>query len=357
MRSAFLASALLAAALAAPPAFAQTLQGRAVDRETMQPIAEAAVALVDSAGGVVVSARSGVDGTFRLTAPRPGEYRLTALRGGYGMMMSGPVALASGQVVETEARVRPEAPAAQAPAGPVAAEAGITGQVMESTSGQPIVGARVALLDARGLTVTTGETDASGAFHLPVRQPGAHRLRAERVGYQRSLSPPLSVLPDDTLRVEMRMSADALVLEPLTVVASSRRLMRDAQLAEFEYRRQNSGWGRFLGPQDIRRINAFQASDVLQHVPFVQVSGSALQRSVTLRHRRLGGSCLPTVYVDGHYRRMDGGIPLDALVSGSTIAAVEVYQDPFSAPAQYGPMRDMDCGVIVIWTHPVGDRA
>lgn len=354
MRSAFLVSALLTAA-AALPAHAQTLQGRAVDRETLQPVAEATVALVDSTGEVVVSARSGADGAFRLTAPRPGEYRLTAMRNGYGTMLSAPVALAEGQVVESEARVRPEALAMDSARGPVAEEAGITGQVLEATSGQPIVGARVALLNVRGLTVTTVETDARGGFHLPVRHAGAHRLRAERVGYQRSLSPPLTVVPDDTLRVEMRMSSEALVLAPLTVVASSRRLMRDAQLAEFEYRRQHSGWGRFLGPQEIRRINPFQASDVLQHVPFVQVSGGGLTRTVTLRQRRRWGSCVPTVYVDGHYRRIDSDFPLDDMVEGSNIAAVEVYHDPWAAPAQYGPMGNLDCGVIVIWTHPVGE--
>ena len=355
MRSAFLVSAVLTAA-AALPAHAQTLQGRAVDRETLQPVAEATVALVDSTGEVVVSARSGADGAFRLTAPRPGEYRLTAVRNGYGMMMSAPVALADGQVVEAEARVRPEAPEAEVAAGPVAERAGITGQVLEATSGQPIAGARVALVNFRGLTVTTVETDAAGAFHLPVRHPGAHRLRAERVGYQRSLSPPLTVVPDDTLRVEMRMSSEALVLEPLTVVASSRRLMRDVQLAEFEYRRQRSGWGRFVGPEEIRRINPFHASDVLQRVPFVQVSGGGLTRSVTLRQRRRFGSCVPTVYVDAHYRRIDSDFTLDDMVAGSTIAAVEVYQDPWAAPAQYGPIGNLDCGVIMIWTHPVGER-
>jgi hypothetical protein len=354
MRSTLLFSAVLLAAAAALPARAQTLQGRAVDRETLQPLPDAALALVDTAGEVVASGRSGGDGAFRLTAPRPGEYRLTASRLGYGTLVSAPVALDQGQVVESEARVRPVPVVMDSVRVPVAERAGITGRVMEATSGQPIVGARVALLNNRGLVVTAVETDAAGGFHLPVRRPGGHRLRAERVGYQRSLSPPLTVVPDDTLRVEMRMSAEALVLAPLTVVASSRSLMRNRQLAEFEYRREHSGWGRFLGPEEIRRMNPFQATDVLQRMPHVQVHGGGLVRVVTLTHRQRG-SCLPTVYVDGHYRRADGDFPLDNLVEGTSIAAVEVYQNPWAAPGQYGPVGDLECGVIVIWTRPPGD--
>lgn len=355
MRSAFLVPVLFAVLAAALPAPAQTLRGRAVDRETLQPLPDASVALVDSAGEVVASTRSGPDGAFRLAAPGPGEYRLAASRIGYGTLLSAPVPLAEGQVVETEARVRPVPLALDSVRVPVAAEAGITGQVMEAASGQPIVGARVALLDSRGLVVTSAESDAAGNFHLRVRRPGAHRLRAERVGYRRSTSPPVTVVPDDTVRVEMRMSSEALVLEPLTVVASSRSLMRDRQLAEFEWRREHSGWGHFLGPQEIRRINPFHASDVLQRVPHVQVHGGGLSRMVSLPHSRRG-RCLPTVYVDGHHRPVDGDFPLDNMVEGSSIAAVEVYQNPWAAPAQYGPMGGSECGVIVIWTRPVDDR-
>jgi hypothetical protein len=355
MRFAFLLPVLLAALAAAFPADAQTLHGRAVDRETLQPLPDAAVALVDSTGAVVASGRTDAEGAFRLTAPEPGEYRLTAGRIGYGTLLSVPVALAEGQVVESEARVRPVALAMDSLRVPVAAEAGITGQVLEAASGQPIVGARVALLDGRGLVVRSAESDAAGNFHLRVSRPGAHRLRADRVGYRRSTSPPVTVVPDDTMRVEMRMSAEALVLEPLTVVASSRSLMRDRQLAEFEWRRDHAGWGNFLGPQEIRRINPFSASDVLQRVPHVQVHGGGLTRVVTLTNRRLG-SCLPTVYVDGHYRRVDGDFPLDNMVQGTSIAAVEVYQNPWTAPAQYGPIGNLECGVIVLWTHPAGDR-
>jgi hypothetical protein len=200
-------------------------------------------------------------------------------------------------------------------------------------------------------------TDEQGRFRVRVRDPGAHQLRADRVGYQRSTSPSLMVMPDDTLRVELRMSTSTVVLAPLTVVASSRTLMRDDQLAEFEWRREHKPFGRFLGPDELRRINPFYASDALRQVPFVQVHQQRWDRTVTLRGRQ-GGRCLPTVYVDGHYVAVDSEIQLDDWVRGTSLAGVEVYENAVHAPAEFSPRSsNYACGVIVLWTRPPGEPA
>jgi len=164
----------------------------------------------------------------------------------------------------------------------------------------------------------------------------------------------------------MRMSTGSVVLAPLTVVAASRSVVRDQQLAEFDWRREHQPWGRYLGPEDIERINPFRATDVLQQVPFVRVEGG-LYRVVTLRAPLGRGRCVPTVYVDGHFVATSGGssyvgrgrgggtppITLDEVVAGTTIAAVEVYDRPSMSPAEYAPRGD--CGVVVIWTRPPGE--
>lgn len=42
---------------------------------------------------------------------------------------------------------------------------------------------------------------------------------------------------------------------------------------------------------------------------------------------------------------------LDKLVSGADIVAVEVYDKPFDAPAEFGPATtQINCGVILVWT-------
>jgi propanediol dehydratase small subunit len=366
IRTALLAL-VLAALAAAVPAAAQTVVGRALDRETQQPIADASVALVDADGEAVATGRSGADGSFRLTARQPGAYRVTATRIGYRTLLSSVVTLGAGAVVEAEVRVTPQPVTLDTTVARAAAPAGISGQVLEAEADRPVAGATVSLLDGRGLSVRSAVTGADGRFHLRVRDPGGHRLRAQRVGFQAATSPVMTVTPGDTLQVEMRMSTGSVVLAPLTVVAASRSIVRDEQMAEFDWRREHQPWGRYVGPEEIERINPFRASDVLQQVPFVHVQGGH-QRVVTLRAPFGRGRCLPTVYVDGHFVATSGGgsravgrgrgdgppITLDEVVAGTTVAAVEVYDRPSMSPAEFAPRGD--CGVIVIWTRPPGSR-
>jgi hypothetical protein len=353
-RSALLVPLLLAWLLALP-ARAQTVHGRAVDRETQQPVGNAAVVLVDAEGDAVVSGRTRADGTFRLTAPAAGEYRLTASRIGYRTMLSTVVPLAEGQVVEVEARISPSPVALDTATVRAAAVAGITGRVLEADTDRPIAGATVTLRNGRGHNAGRAVTDDGGRFHLRVPAPGLHELRAERVGYAAAAAPRLTLVPDDTLNVELRMSTGAVVLAPLTVVAASRNLVRDQQLAEFDWRRTHQPWGRFLGPEQVRRINAFHTTDVLQEVPFVQVSGFG-SKMVTLRAPYGRGRCIPTVYADGHYVPVSRDNSVNDWISGKTVTAVEVYDRPATAPPEFGPRGSaMNCGVVVIWTRPLGE--
>jgi hypothetical protein len=154
--------------------------------------------------------------------------------------------------------------------------------------------------------------------------------------------------------VELLVSTEAVVLAPLTVVASSRSVVRNARMAGFQWRQEHHPWGRFVGPEQIARIRPFYVTDVLQHVPFVQVQGSGLDRYPTLRGR-VGSRCAPTIYVDGH-PSVAGAGTIDQLVSGPDVAAVEVYDRAFEAPAEFLSGTSYNCGVIVIWTRPPGQN-
>jgi hypothetical protein len=344
---------LLALFAAAAPhaAHAQTLQGRAVDRATQQPVADAEITLVDAQGEAAGTARSGADGSFRVAGPAAGEYRLAARGPGYQTMLSNVLQLAQGQELQVEARLTPlparvEMEIAAAAAGAPISH-GITGRVVETGSRRGVGQAAVTLLNERGQHIVQVIADGDGNFHLLVPQPGRIRLRADRVGYQRTVSDAITVVPDDTVRVELLMSTDAVVLAPLTVVASSRSVARNSRLASFEWRAEHNAWGRFMGPEQIARIRPMNATDVLQQVPGVQVVGSGLDRTPTLRGWR-GSRCVPTLYVDGH---QSTDIGVDDLVSGPDVAAVEVYDKAFEAPAEFVPSaRQLGCGVIVVWT-------
>jgi hypothetical protein len=346
---------LLALLAAAAPcaAHAQTVEGRAVDGTTQQPVAGAEITLVDAQGEAAAAARSGADGSFRLAGPAAGEYRVTARRLGYQTMLSTVLQVAEGQVLQVEARLTPREP--EAAAAPTPTRDGITGRVAEAGTGRPVAGATVTLLNERGHNMGRVVADAQGNFHLPVQSPGRLRLRADRVGYQRSTSEPITVVPNDRVRVELLVSTDAVVLAPLTVVASNRSVVRNFRMAGFEWRREHQPWGRFIGPEQIQRIRPFYVTDVLQQVPFVQIQGSGLDRYPTLRGR-VGARCSPTIYVDGHPSMAGQGVTIDELVSGPDVAAVEVYDRAFEAPAEFLSGTSYNCGVIVIWTRPPGQN-
>lgn len=284
-------------------AHAQTVQGRVLDGATQQPIAGAEV-LLEDAQSEAGAALSQADGSFRATVPAAGEYRLTVDQPGYVRMVSATLRLADGQVLQMDARLVPESHSGIIPPRPrdagvsPATGRGVGGRVAEAGTRRPVAGATVTLLNEHGQGVGSVVTNAEGGFHLPVAAPGRFRVRAERVGYRRSLSEPMTVVPGDMVRVELLVSTDAVVLAPLTVVAASRDVTCSSRLAAFEWRQENSPWGRFLGPEQIARIRPFHASDVLQQVSFVQVSGRPPVRQATLRGR-FGDRCIPTVYVDG----------------------------------------------------------
>ncbi|HEX2079551.1 MAG TPA: carboxypeptidase-like regulatory domain-containing protein [Longimicrobium sp.] len=347
---------LLLAAFAVPAA-AQGIEGRVVEQATLQPVAGAAVELLDAAGAPVATASSDAAGAFQVQAPAPGEFRLRVTREGLRTTVTRAVPVGAGQVLAVEVRMAP--PVVEEPVVvTMPAERGISGRVLDAQTEQPLPSATVTLLNPREQRVARVVTDSLGRFRMRVSEPNGYSLRAERVGYRAATSGVITVTPDDTVVVELRLSTQAVVLAPLTVVAASSQVMRDHQLAGFQFRRERQPFGRYLGPEEIERINPFYASDVLQQVPMVQVHGG-FTRVVTLpaRGRGMGARarCIPNLYVDGQLVRLDSELTIDQMVTGKNVAAVEVYSSPSSAPGEFPPRIDPFCGVVVIWTRVVRD--
>lgn len=222
----------------------------------------------------------------------------------------------------------------------------VRGTVLEEGTGRPIPEAVVTLVNSQGLRTARTLAGADGTFSFRVPQPDGYQLRAERVGYRGVSSPYVTLAPGDSVVLELRMSTRTVILAPLTVVAGG-DVLRDRVLAAFEYRRRRTS-GRFVGPEQIERIRPYYTTDVLQQVPFVDVTGG-MRRSVLLSDRR-GGHCTPTVFVDRVRYRLDTDIELDQLVAGTRVLAVEVYPSPSGLPPEFSVLDNYDCGVIVIWT-------
>ena len=343
--------------LLAAPAAAQALEGRVTESATVQPVAGAQVHLLDAAGASVASAVTDAQGGFRLQAPAAGEYRLRAERVGLRATLTRAVPLAPGETLAVEVRMAPEPVLLDSAVAEGRRRAGVSGQVLDDQTGLPVPGAIVTLLDTRELRAGRAVTDSSGWFHLRISAAAGYQLRVERPGYQGSTSSMITVTPADTVQVELRVSTRSVLLAPLTVVAGPPQLVSDHNLAGFEWRRARQPFGRFMGPDEIERINPFYASDVLQQVPMVQVQNSrqsAFDRVITLPARGRGAAsrarCVPNLYVDGRRTTLSAGLTLDQLVVGRNLAAVEVYSSPSGAPGEFPPLDDPFCGVVVIWT-------
>lgn len=343
--------------LAAAPAAAQTLQGRAVDRESLRPVSGAMIQLVDSLGEPVAAAVTDAGGAFRVTAPAAGEYAVIAGRTGFRGTVTRLVPLQVGETVAVEVRMVVQPVAAAAPDAPRPTRPGITGRLVDDRTGQPVAEGRVTLLTAREQRLATATTDAAGTFHLDVAQAGGYVLRAERVGYQGTQSAILTLTPRDTVAVELRVGSDAVLLAPLTVVAGSQRMLRDYHLAGFQWRSETQPFGRYMGREQIKQLNPYYATDVLQQMPTVRVQGGGHNRTILLsaRGRRGASVCRPNIYVDGLLvRNVDGStLTVNELVRGSNLAGVEVYTSPSMAPGEFQPLENPDCGVVVLWTELV----
>jgi hypothetical protein len=86
----------VAAALAGlTPASAQRLSGRVLDAESREPVVAVVITLVATNGAQLVSTRANTEGDWRLTAPAPGTYFVSAKRIGYQPWASPPLTVRS----------------------------------------------------------------------------------------------------------------------------------------------------------------------------------------------------------------------------------------------------------------------
>ncbi len=97
-------------ALSAPPLVAQSIRGTVVDEESKLPIYSVAVTLLDDTGTEVQpGVRTDSLGAFIVHAARAGQWRVKAMRIGYGLVVSDPVSLPVGGLAVVRLRMTPVA--------------------------------------------------------------------------------------------------------------------------------------------------------------------------------------------------------------------------------------------------------
>ncbi len=193
-----------------------------------------------------------------------------------------------------------------------AADATVTGIVVQAESGEPVLTATAALYSAADSSLVTGAvTDEGGVFEITGVAPGQYYVRISFVGYAAKVVPGVDVMQAEA-QVELgeiTLAQDARQLEAVDVVAE--RSYREVEVDRTVYR-----------PHRQPVTAGGSAMDALEVIPSVQVD---IDGTISLR-----GSADVTIYLNGRPAPMTGQALVSFLssLSAGAIERVEVIPTP-----------------------------
>ncbi len=204
----------------------------------------------------------------------------------------------------------------------------IGGQILDETTGGPVNGVTVTLLDSVGLVVGQQTTESDGRFALTAPGPGKYRLRFQVPGYRLLVSPLLEVLGDERSNYPVTLRA----IEPAlldTLLVEGRPVPWN--MVDF-YRRRRVGIGYFATREEWNRWAVLEINDVVRHLnPFLRAGGR---------------SCVGwPVFLDGG--RMPGDFDTGDLFLDN-FEAIEVHRSPTVPPEFDRPFGV--CGATALWS-------
>lgn len=308
------------------------------------------------------SVATDADGIFRFCSVPPGS-SLTLTSKIAGLSATEPV-VQSGSIQRRDMELK------------VMTGSRIAGRVLDRSGAVPIVGAQVRLPQIRQTTTT----DSVGAFHFASVPAGRQPLEVQHLGFGTAVDT-LDVSPASSLSLDIILGADPVTLAPIEVRASSRPLLAEGGLQDYETRREHFsrlGLGRFIEREEIEQRQATRVFDVLRGMAGVRVLKSGMGGSsyVVRMSRASGGlfssaggsvadqdaagaaggsgaesgssrGCPPKLYVDGI--KVAGADEFLQSFSASELHGLEVYSGTAQVPAEFGG-SDAQCGVIALWT-------
>ena len=219
----------------------------------------------------------------------------------------------------------------------------VRGVVLDQETGQAVSNVAVRITN----TPLAALSDGNGKFSFDRIPIGDYTLRTEHLSYARNDARLL--IRDDDLNATIRLTPEAIPMQPVVVIAFSRRLER----AGF-YERQKQGVGKFIDRKQVEQMNVQRASDLLRLVPGVRLIPQG-RRNNQSRNATVGrGNCRFTFIVDGTRTLAD--FEMDFVQVGA-IEGVEIYKGLSEVPTTFralstsvGNPGSGACGVIVIWT-------
>jgi hypothetical protein len=188
-------------------------------------------------------------------------------------------------------------------------------------------------------------TNEKGEFVMQNLPSGTGLLLARHLGFSAETTP-VELSSHQPQRVTMKLSKYVAMMDPVLVTARRTRALDKVGFNQ----RQRSGFGRYIGPEQLERMHAIQLTDILRRVPGLRVISSAGGEVVESSRgpTTLNGSeCVQFWVDDAPWTSFTPG-DVNLFVNGGEVVAVEVYQGA-GVPPQY--QRSLsDCTTIVIWT-------
>ena len=99
----------------------------------------------------------------------------------------------------------------------------ISGKVVDAKTGEPLVGATVAIVN----TKLGGTTDVNGSYFVIGITPGTYEVQVSYVGYQTVIEKGVDVYIDRTTPVNFKLSETAIQAKAVVVTAEQPRIIRD----------------------------------------------------------------------------------------------------------------------------------
>jgi hypothetical protein len=243
---------------------------------------------------------------------------------------------------------------------PAAAQAHVSGRILDAGTGEPVTGAFVSLLTGEGRFRRIVGVDEEGRFAFEEVTPGRFRLNAGRMGYYQAQGGSMDLAHNDSVSVDIRLSASGVLLQAVTVVARS--VPRSNPMLRGFYERMEDGTGYYLTRDAVAARNAMMVTDLLVTLPGVRLGAlTATGREIQMGRALHGsGGCPVQFFVDNVHvnrntaaalgRESIGRPPsIDEFVHPSAVEGIEVYSGLSSLPAQF-MTNEARCGTVVVWT-------
>ncbi len=359
------------------------IRGVLLDDLSRVPVSAALVRLVRGEA-VLASTVSDAQGRFSMQAPAAGTYRLRLERIGYRALESADLTVSAGATTSVELFVAPGpilldsilVPGRKQERRVGRTEQLIHGRLLDDDTREPIVSGTVSLVridSAHSLfnhkvqekVVARTISNRDGLFRLITPLPGKYTLRAERIGYQTAESSQLLMMIGDTVRLDFHLSTQAVLLDPIVVLASARPWRDRYELVGmedfFKRMRQWGGGGHseFVTREalDTYLERGFTVSKVIGDV---MIRPAPSLKAMTIRGiRPMEQGCSGTItYLDGGW--FGDTLFLESL-SLKVLEAIEVHRAPF-LPAELittfnpgatggsaGASR-FPCDIVVLWS-------